>query len=128
MVAPRVRDRFTPRRDLHPMRTDTYLRVVLTVIAAALCAIAIRPLAHPVPAAAQTVNQDLYIEPGVYLLRSPDAMKQQLGKVMIDLHTGNIWGFPTASDTPYPVKLSGSAPPVSQPFLLGRFDLDAMHN
>jgi hypothetical protein len=99
--------------------------MVLTVIAVALCVMAFRPLLHPVPAAAQASSQDLYIEPGVYMLRAPDGLKQQLGKVMVDLHTGNIWGFPTASDTPYPVRISGSAPPVSAPFLLGRFDLDA---
>ena len=109
------------------MQLDRYTRTVLTVIAVALVANALRPLIHPAPAAAQSTSQDLYIEPGVYLLRSPDAMKQQLGKVVVDLHTGNIWGFPTASDTPYPVRVSGSAPPTSEPFLLGRFDLDAVH-
>jgi hypothetical protein len=109
------------------MRVDTYTRVILTIIAVALVAIALRPLIHPTTAAAQSRSQDLYIEPGVYLLRAPDAMKQQLGKVVVDLHTGNIWGFPTASDTPYPVMVSGSTPPTSEPFLLGRFDLDAVH-
>ena len=109
------------------MRIDHYTRVILTVIAVALVAIALRPLVRPVTASAQSTSQDLYIEPGVYLLRSPDAMKQQLGKVVVDLHTGNIWGFPTASDTPYPVRINGSVPPTSEPFLLGRFDLDAVH-
>jgi hypothetical protein len=109
------------------MRIDTYTRIVLTVIALALAVIAFRPLIHPVPAAAQSSSQDLYLEPGVYMLRAPDGMKQQLGKVVVDLHTGKIWGFPTASDTPYPVRVSGSAPPTSEPFLLGRFDLDAVH-
>jgi hypothetical protein len=108
------------------MRIDTYTRIVLTVIAVALAAIAFRPLLHPTVAVAQS-SQEVYVEPGVYMLRAPDGMKQQLGKVMVDLHTGKIWGFPTASDTPYPVKVSGSAPPVSEPFLLGRYDLDAMH-
>jgi hypothetical protein len=108
------------------MRIDTYTRIVLTVIAVALAAIAFRPLVDPTPAAAQSVGHDLYIEPGVYMLRAPDGMKQQLGKVAVDMHTGKIWGFPTASDTPYPVKVSGSAPPTSEPFLLGRFDFDAV--
>jgi hypothetical protein len=109
------------------MRIDNYTRVVLTAIALLLAVIAFRPIANPTSAAAQSIGQDLYVEPGVYMLRAPDGMKQQLGKVMVDLHTGNIWGFPTSSDTPYPVKVSGSAPPVSEPFRLGRYDLDAMH-
>jgi hypothetical protein len=108
------------------MRIDIYTRVVLTAIALLLAALALRPLAHPLPAAAQSTSQELFVEPGVYMLRSPDGMKHQLGKVMIDLHTGSIWGFPTGSDTPYPVRVTGSAPPVSEPYLLGRFNLDAM--
>jgi hypothetical protein len=109
------------------MRIDLYARIVLTAIALLLATIAFRPLIYPAPAAAQSTSQELYIEPGVYMLRAPDGMKQQLGKVVVDLHTGNIWGFPTASDTPYPVKVSGSNPPTSTPMLLGRFDFDAMH-
>jgi hypothetical protein len=108
------------------MRIDTYTRIVLSAIALLLTVIAFRPVLHPAPAAAQSARQDLYLEPGVYMLRSPDGMRQQLGKVVVDLHTGNIWGFPTESDTPYPVKISGSGPQTSKPFLLGRFDLDAM--
>jgi hypothetical protein len=107
------------------MRIDLYIRIVLTAIALLLATIAFRPLTHPTPVVAQS-SQDLYIEPGVYMLRAPDGMKQQLGKVVVDLHTGRIWGFPTGSDTPYPVKVSGSSPPVSTPFVLGRYDLDAM--
>jgi hypothetical protein len=108
------------------MRIDTYTKAVLTAIAALLAVIAFRLVTTPVPAAAQPVAAEYYIEPGVYMLRSPDVMRQQLGKVVVDLHSGNIWGFPTGSDAPYPIAATGNTPPVSKPYLLGHFDLDAM--
>lgn len=72
-------------------------------------------------------SSDLYIEPGVYSLRAADGSRVQLGKVVVDLRTGKIWGFPTGTSSPYPVSVNGSSePPVSRPFLLGKFDLDGL--
>ncbi len=67
-----------------------------------------------------------YIEPGVKMLRPPNGGKQVLGKVVVDLHSGKIWGFPTTVDQPYPVNLTSQQPPTSEPFLLGRYDFAAM--
>jgi hypothetical protein len=68
----------------------------------------------------------LFVEPGVKMLRAPDGSKQLLGKMIIDLRTGNAWAFPTTVDQPYPVDVMSQKPPTSEPFLLGRFDLAAM--
>jgi len=108
------------------MQTDRYTRIVLTAIALLLAAIACRPLLNPAPALANVSGNDIFIEPGVHSLRSPDGSKQLLGKVVIDLRTGNVWGFPTLATAPYPIEVTRSEPPTSTPFLLGRFDLDAM--
>lgn len=108
------------------MRVDRYTKAILTAIALLLAVIAFRPLVNPSPAHAQSASADLYIEPGVHMLRAPNGMRQQLGKVVIDLHTGKVWGFPTGIDLPYPAAVSSSQVPTSTPFLLGRLDLDAM--
>ncbi|HEX4286374.1 MAG TPA: hypothetical protein VHZ28_14875 [Terracidiphilus sp.] len=108
------------------MSTDRYTKIVLTAIALALTAIACRPLIRPSPALAGVSASDLYIEPGVYSLRSPDGTRSQLGKVVVDLRTGKIWGYPTGTSAPYPLFAGSSEPPTSKPYLLGKFDLDAM--
>jgi hypothetical protein len=46
--------------------------------------------------------------------------------VFIDLRTGDVWGFPTASSAPYPVVMTSNEPPLSKPIYLGKFDLGAM--
>jgi hypothetical protein len=80
------------------------------------------------PAFAQSSSDDaVYIEPGVRMLRAPDGSRQVLGKVVVDLHNGNVWGFPTTVDQPYPVDITSQPPPTSKPFLLGKYDLAAMH-
>lgn len=108
------------------MRIDSFTRIVLSAIALLLALIAFRPLLDPAPARAQMQASDLYIEPGVHMLRSPDGMRQVLGKVVVDLRTGKIWGLPTGTNAPYPLATSSSALPTSAPFLLGKFDLEAM--
>lgn len=103
-----------------------YLNVILTVIAVLLAMLAVRPLFTPEPAHAAAASQDLFIEPGTTLLRAPDGSRQVMGKVVIDLRTGNVWGFPTASDVPYPADPMKSGAITSKPFLLGRLELEAM--
>ncbi len=106
--------------------TDWYLRVVLTAIAVSLAAIAFHPLISPAPIRADTSSPDFYIEPGVFPLRAADGSRSQLGKVVVDLRTGKIWGFPTGTDAPYPTSLGTTGIVVSKPFVLGKFDLDAI--
>lgn len=106
------------------MKIDWLMKFLLLVIAVSLTAIALRPYVAPVPVQAQGGEaHPFYIEPGVAMLRAPDGSRQALGKVMVDLRNGNIWGFPTLTQDPYPAAGTNTAPPVSRPFLLGKFAL-----
>jgi hypothetical protein len=62
------------------------------------------------------------------MLRAPDGSRQVLGKVMIDLSTGKVWGFPTTVEQPYPVDVMKSQPPTSTPFLLENSISPYYHN
>ncbi|MGB8477258.1 MAG: hypothetical protein WCE63_00275 [Acidobacteriaceae bacterium] len=107
----------------HPATTN----ILLLFIAIALIAIALKPLRQPQSARAQTApipttaSDPLYIEPGTVMLRSTDGNTQVFGKMVVDLNTGSIWGFPTLTGQPYPVDISSTKPPVSHPMFLGTF-------
>src|SRR5208282_4971423 len=119
-----------PHPGRHPeadMESTRIRNAALLVIALLLLAIAARPYLSPANVEAQALAHDFYIEPGTYNLRAPDGSRQQLGKIMIDRRTGEIWGFPTLTPDPYPSAASSSEPPVSEPFYLGKFDLAAAH-
>ncbi len=105
---------------------DFYSKCVLTVIGFLLGVIALQPITRPVVASAQSNVGQYYIEPGTNSLRAPDGSAQLQGKVVVDLKTGKIWGFPTLSTAPYPVDPTRSEPPVSSPMYLGRFDFSKM--
>ncbi len=107
------------------MKNDLFTKSALALIALFLAVIAFRPVFAPAPAFAQVSASDIYIEPGVHMLNAPDGSSQQLGKVVVDLKTGNIWGFPTGVNRPYPMVIDGKAP-TSRPILLGRYDLTAI--
>jgi hypothetical protein len=114
------------------MKMDRSVKLLLLVIAVATSAIALRPYLAPVAVKAQdgTSPYPFYIEPGTYMLRAPDASKQVLGRVVIDMRDGSVWGFPTTTSDPYPSSPASSSPMTSHPFLLGRFawsDVDKMN-
>jgi hypothetical protein len=100
----------------------SYTKVILTVIALSLVALAFRPIAVQ----AQADHPRFYVEPGNTLIRKPGGDVQVQGRVFIDLQNGDIWGFPTNTDLPYPVDLINNNPPVSTSIYLGRFDLSGM--
>ncbi len=109
------------------MKNDRVTKLVLAVIAIALVAIAIRPYVAPGPAHAQSgAAYPVYIEPGVQMLKSSDGKKQVYGRVVVDLRTGKIWGFPTITTDPYPFDALNSKPQTSRPFELGRFAFEDM--
>ena len=97
------------------MKNPATTNLLLLVIAIALIAIALRPLRQPRPAQAQDLAPfPVYIEPGTQMLRSPDGSQNVYGKMVVDLQTGNVWGFPTITAAPYPVDISRAKPPVSR--------------
>jgi hypothetical protein len=103
------------------MRRENLTIGLLLIIAIALVAIAIQPVLAPHAAEAQSTVYPLYIEPGSELLRAPDGSKQVYGKVMVDMSTGKIWGFPTLAPQSYPTAGVQNKLPTSRPFELGRF-------
>ena len=110
------------------MKRDRVIKMELTLIIALLVTLAIRPFAFPPASFAQSphLSGSIYIEPGVTMLRAPDGSRQVLGKVLIDLSTGKVWGLPTTVQQPYPVDVTSSKPPTSVPFLLGKYDLSVI--
>lgn len=102
------------------MRRENLTIGLLLIIAIALVAIAIQPVLAPHAAEAQSTTYPLYIEPGSDLLRAPDS-SQVYGKVMVDMRTGKIWGFPTLAPQSYPTAGMQNKLPTSRPFELGRF-------
>jgi len=109
------------------MKPNTLVRVLLLIIAVLLGALVLRPLAQQKAHAQALQKYDLYIEPGITMVRSPDATLQVQGKVVVDLRNGKVWGFPTLGTQPYPMDATKSAPPVSHPIYLGQFDFAAMN-
>lgn len=104
------------------MRTNTLTNLLLMVIAIALIAIAMRPYLAPDTVWAQsTSSYPFYIEPGTKMLRAPDGSQQVYGRVVVDMRTGKIWGFPTVTADTYPVNGVDTKPQTSHPIALGKF-------
>jgi hypothetical protein len=104
------------------MRRENLTVALLFIIAVALVTIAVRPILAPRAAEAQSnAIYPFYIEPGSELLRAPDGSQQVYGKVVVDMRTGKIWGFPTLAPQSYPANQLQNKPPTSRPFELGRF-------
>ena len=123
----RPRNKLLPALPLPPnersdLKRTQFTNFLLLIIAISLVAMAARDYIKPPAAHAQSGSPyPLYIEPGTQLLRAPDGSKQVLGRVMVDMTTGKVWGFPTTTSDTYPVNSMESKPSVSHPFLLGRF-------
>lgn len=110
------------------MSLNRFDRVLLLVIAGFLGAIAVRPVLHPPVVSAQSGARaaQVYIEPRTYIINSPDKSQRVQGKIVVDLTNGNIWGFPTLNEDPYPIDTLKNIPPTSRPIYLGKFDFSAM--
>src|SRR5215510_4459743 len=108
------------------MKLNLFDRAALALVAVFLGVIALRPLFAPEVARAQGAQNHLYIEPGIKMLLSADRSRQTQGKIVVDLTTGNIWGFPTSRDTPYPIDTVKPQPATSSPMYLGKFDFTGM--
>jgi len=111
------------------MQSDRSVKCLLAVIALLLGVIVVRPYVAPPPVSAQSAEPSpVFVEPGTTMLRAPDGSRQVLGKVVIDMRNGNVWGFPTLGREPYPIAGASSTSPTSRPFLLGKFALSDMEN
>jgi hypothetical protein len=108
------------------MKPITSTNILLSIIALLLFAIAIRPFRNPEPVQAQSSSSNLFIEPGTHMLRAPDNRRQAIGKVVVDMRTGRVWGFPTNGPQPYPKNTVTSRIEVSHPFEIGRFAFEEM--
>lgn len=109
------------------MKIDVCEKSLLLAAVIFLGVIALRPLTtSPVVHAGSGDGYAVYVEPGVSVLRAPDGSQQVLGKVVVDLRNGNIWGFPTLTQDPYPAAGVSTKPQTSHPFLLGRYALSDM--
>ena len=92
------------------------------VIAILLGILVFRPIIQPASVRAQTdEGYPFYVEPGYTMIRKPDGTAQMYGKVVIDMRNGDIWGFPTLTQGPYPVDTVKTTPPKSYPMYLGKF-------
>lgn len=104
------------------MHIDRVTKALLTAIVVLLTALLFRPVFQPTPVRAQAEDgYPFYVEPGYTTLRKPDGTAQMYGKVMINMKTGDIWGFPTLSQSPYPIDAAQTKPPKSYPMYLGKF-------
>jgi hypothetical protein len=109
-------------------RADVYTKVVLTIIAVMLAVAAFRPVVETTGTVqAQGDPPSYYVEPGTISIRNPDGSSVGDGKMIINLRTGDVWGFPTGlAGAPYPVDPLSSKPAVSKAVHLGHFDLSAI--
>ena len=108
------------------MKADPFIRTFLFLITLFLGLIALGPLVSSQKVRAESeMSHTFYVEPGTTLLTSPDGRQNVIGKVVVDLTTGKIWGFPTNAPRPYPTATVTGHAPVVTPIYLGRFDLDA---
>jgi len=103
----------------------TYIKAVLTIIALLLAVLAMRPA----PVRADNEAQTLFVEPGTTPIRNLNGGIPGEGKVVINMSTGEVWGFPThGAGAPYPIDSLNlnERTPVSKPVYLGKFDFAAM--
>lgn len=103
----------------------TYAKAILTVIALLLGVLVMRPA----PVRADNEAASFFVEPGTTPIRSLNGGVTGDGKVVINMATGEVWGFPThGAGAPYPIDTLNlnDRLPVSKPIYLGKFDFAAM--
>ncbi len=109
------------------VRIDLYTKAILTAIAVLLTALALRPA----PVSADTEAAAFYVEPGTSPIRNLNGGVPGDGKVVINMSTGEVWGFPTlGAGAPYPIdalNMNGRTP-VAKPVYLGKFDFAAIRH
>ncbi len=107
------------------MKVLSLAQVLVLSVVAFLAGMSSHQWLVPARVAAQSQAYNFYVEPGSVAIQPPDKSGQFYGKLMVDIETGNIWGFPTIVASPYPMDAVHTAPPTSHPVYLGRYDLAA---
>ena len=102
-------------------------KFALSAAAGFLALVGLRSIINT-PVEAQSSMRSLYVEPGTISIRRPDGGGTLGdGKMVIDLKTGDVWGFPTNfTGSPYPIDPIGGKPLVFKPIYLGQFDFSEM--
>jgi hypothetical protein len=105
---------------------DHITQLLLVIVATFLATLVVRPVLTPDQVRAESPEAyPFFVEPGYTTIRKPDGTAQVYGKIMIDMRTGDVWGFPTLVQSPYPVSANAgnTKPPKSEPIYLGQFVL-----
>ncbi|HWB86288.1 MAG TPA: hypothetical protein VG675_19250 [Bryobacteraceae bacterium] len=102
------------------MRPDLYTKLILTTIALLLGVIAWQGPVYTVQA--QNSEPRMQFDPDLQGITVPGGAASLVGRIGIDVRTGDVYGFPTAGK-PYPQNMQSQALAVSKPIHLGRFDL-----
>ncbi|MFZ0960934.1 MAG: hypothetical protein WAO35_08510 [Terriglobia bacterium] len=107
------------------MKIDGFVKFLLLVIAIFLGIIALRPYVAPPRVEAQSTGAyyPMYIEHGFVWLPSPKG-GSVAGRLVLDLRTGNIWGFPGFTQDTF--EILDKKLPTSHPVLLGKWELADM--
>ncbi len=106
------------------MKIDGFVKSLLVVIVILLGIIALRPyVAPPVVEAQSGGGYPVYFVPGYVYLIDPNG-NSVIGKEVIDLRNGNIWGFPGFTQDTF--SALDKTLPSSHPILLGKFALADM--
>jgi hypothetical protein len=108
------------------LKSGHRIEFLLAFIAVMFALLVARQYQAPAIVHAQSSTPNYYVEPGYLTLRSPDGLRQVQGKMVVNMENGEIWGFPTLVNGPYPVDPTKSKPPVSEPIYLGQFNFASM--
>ena len=101
------------------VRIDLYTKVMLTAVVLLLGVLALQPFLSPAAVKAESEAASLFIEPGLTRIPGQGPNSDTMGKLVIDLRTGEAWGFPTMF-----TNYRESA--ISKPVYIGRMDFGAM--
>lgn len=108
------------------MKLDGLVKFLLLVIAIFLGVIALHPYLTPPAVQAQSGGaHPIYVEPGAVMLYAQNG-RNVMGRIVIDLRNGNVWGFPEfLEDSPQEFLMNPHVP-TSHPVLLGKYALADM--
>ena len=85
-------------------------------------------LMHPLVTHAESGSapKQLWVEPGTVTIPTADG-GSSMGKIVVDMSTGDVYGFQTFGKAPYPgYRVSENQPLTSQPIYLGKYNFAAM--